>query len=215
MTAQEVFDSEDFKRCKVFHGHVCPGLSIGYKAARVAMNRLQQSRAEDEELVAIVETDSCSADAIQVLTGCTFGKGNFIFKDHGKMVLTLLSRATGEGVRVAMKPGIFKPDEEYMSLIQKVMLGDAEEEESKRLRELHFKRSCQLLGTPDDILFNITYAMKELPAKARIEASKPCAQCGEPTMPGKMVRKDGQRVCLACSEPESGFSHAHRSGLTS
>ena len=25
------------------------------------------------------------ADAVQVLTGCTFGKGNFIYKDFGKI----------------------------------------------------------------------------------------------------------------------------------
>jgi len=38
---------------------------------------LGENRAEDEEIVAVVETDACGADAIQVRTGCTFGKGNF------------------------------------------------------------------------------------------------------------------------------------------
>ena len=41
MNAQEIMQNEDFKRCEAFHGHLCPGLSIGYKAARVAMQRLQ------------------------------------------------------------------------------------------------------------------------------------------------------------------------------
>jgi formylmethanofuran dehydrogenase subunit E len=65
-----------------FHGHMCPGLAIGYRAAKIAMERLGSWRAEDEELVAIVENDSCSVDAIQWITGCTFGKGNFFFRDH-------------------------------------------------------------------------------------------------------------------------------------
>jgi formylmethanofuran dehydrogenase subunit E len=97
MTAQEILNSADFKQCEAFHGHVCPGLSIGYRAAKAAMTWLAEKRSEDEEVVAIVETDACSADAVQVLTGCTFGKGNFIFRDYGKMALTLLSRKTGQG----------------------------------------------------------------------------------------------------------------------
>jgi len=68
--------SDDFKRCVEFHGHICPGLSIGYRAALAGMDRLNEERAPDEEIVAIVETDACSADAVQVLTGCTFGKGS-------------------------------------------------------------------------------------------------------------------------------------------
>jgi formylmethanofuran dehydrogenase subunit E len=64
-----------------FHGHSCPGVAIGYQAARVALQRLQTMRAGDEELVAIVENDACGVDAIQVLTGCTFGKGK-AFHEH-------------------------------------------------------------------------------------------------------------------------------------
>jgi formylmethanofuran dehydrogenase subunit E len=127
MNAQQIMETTEFKRCSEFHGHICPGLSIGFRAAKAAMESLKEIRAEDEEIVAIVETDACSADAVQVLTGCTFGKGNFIFKDHGKMVLTLLSRNTGEGVRVAMKPGIFKHDKTHQKLLAKVMRGNADE----------------------------------------------------------------------------------------
>jgi len=86
MNAEKTMETEEFKRCAAFHGHVCPGLSIGFRAAKAGMRYLQAMRAEDEELVAVVETDACSADAVQVLTGCTFGKGNFIYKDYGKMV---------------------------------------------------------------------------------------------------------------------------------
>ncbi len=37
-----------------------------------------EKRAVDEEIVAVVETDACFSDAVQVMTGCTFGKGDFI-----------------------------------------------------------------------------------------------------------------------------------------
>jgi formylmethanofuran dehydrogenase subunit E len=198
MKAQDIIESEDFQRCAAFHGHVCPGLSIGYRAAHTAMDRLQEKRAADEEIVAVVETDACSADAVQVLTGCTFGKGNFIYRDYGKMALTLLSRNTGRGVRVALKPDAFKPDEEHMALIQKITRGDATAEEHNRFEELHFKRTCNILEAPSDELFSVSSVAVELPARARIEPSEPCARCGEPTMPSKMNVVDGRKVCRGC-----------------
>ena len=190
MKAQEILESEDFKRCAAFHGHVCPGLSIGFRAARVAMDRLREKRAADEETVVVVETDACSADAVQVLTGCTFGKGNFIHRDYGKMALTLLSRNTGRGVRVAMKPGAFKPDEEHMALIQKITRGNATAEEHKRFEELHFKRTCDILEAPVDRLFSVSFGEMELPARARIEPSEP--QLSSRQEGRAFIREDGQ-----------------------
>ncbi len=201
MNAQQIMDSEAFRKCEDFHGHICPGLSIGYKAAKVAMGKLEERRAGDEEIVAIVETDACSADAIQVLTGCTFGKGNFIYKDHGKMVLTLLSRKTGQGVRVAMRPTAFSPDERHIDLLRKVMNDKADEDEEKRFQELHLQRSRDVLEMPDEDLFSVRTVQIKLPDKARIEPSEPCSRCGEPTMRTKLETVDGSRLCRGCIDP--------------
>ena len=57
-----------------FHGHSCPGLALGYRVSRRALKELG-NRSADEEVVAIVENNSCAVDAVQVMTGCTFGKG--------------------------------------------------------------------------------------------------------------------------------------------
>jgi len=198
MNAQQILDSQEFKRCADFHGHICPGLSIGYKAAKVAMEKLEEERAEDEEIVAILETDACSADAVQVLTGCTFGKGNFICKDHGKMVLTLLSRKTGQGVRVAMRPGAFSPDETHLLLLRKVMSGEADEDETKQFRKLHLQRSRDVLEMPDDELFVVRRVQMELPAKAKIEPSESCMRCGEPTMRTKLETVGDSKICRDC-----------------
>jgi formylmethanofuran dehydrogenase subunit E len=200
MNAQQIMETAEFKRCEEFHGHVCPGLSIGFRAARVALERLAESRSEDEEIVAVVENDSCYADAVQVLTGCTFGKGNFIYRDYGKMALTLLSRKTGQGVRVAMWPGAFAPDEMHLSLLRKVMSGEADPDETKRFHELHLKRSFDVLEMPADELFIVKAVKMELPDKARIEPSEPCSRCGEPTMLTKFETKDGLKVCRDCLE---------------
>ncbi|QCQ22210.1 FmdE family protein [Desulfoglaeba alkanexedens] len=199
MAAQEIMEREDFRGCVRFHGHVCPGLSLGYRAAHAAMDWLKANRAEDEELVAIVETDACAADAVQVLTGCTFGKGNFVFKDYGKMALTLMSRDSGKGVRVSLKPGAFAPDSEHMALLQKLIRGEATEEERERFNSLHFKRSCDVLEAPLEALFSVRAVETEVPDKARIESSEPCERCGEPTMVSKLVSVDGRRLCRGCA----------------
>ena len=81
---------EDFEAIVRFHGHVCPGVALGYRAAKIAAALLQADRSEDEELVAIVETDACGVDAFQVLLGCTLGKGNLLFRDYGKQVFTVI-----------------------------------------------------------------------------------------------------------------------------
>ena len=95
---------DDLKRCVAFHGHLCPGVVIGYCAAKLGMRELSAQRAGDEEVIAIVENDTCAVDAIQVLTGCTFGKGNLFFRDHGKMVFTFALRANGQSVRPPIPP---------------------------------------------------------------------------------------------------------------
>ena len=203
MTASSIMNSEVFRRCEAFHGHVCPGLCLGFKAAQAAMEWLSARRSQDEEIVAIVETDACSADAVQVITGCTFGKGNFIFRDYGKMVLTLLNRKNGQGVRVALKDGAFRPDAEHMALIQKVIRDEITEEERQRFDQLHQVRSHEILESPEEALFAITSVNIDLPATAVIEPSEPCARCGEPTMRSKMEIIDHQKICRGCLTPEN------------
>lgn len=63
-----------WERCAAFHGHICGGLAIGYKAAVYAARSLGLRFSSDEELVCIAENDACGIDAIQVALGCTLGK---------------------------------------------------------------------------------------------------------------------------------------------
>lgn len=89
---------DDLKQAVEFHGHLCPGLAIGYRVAKYI--REHYPRSEDEELVCIAENRSCSVDAVQEILGCTAGKGNLIFKDHGKQVFTFFSRDDGRATRI-------------------------------------------------------------------------------------------------------------------
>jgi formylmethanofuran dehydrogenase subunit E len=198
MDAKKVMESEDFKRCEHFHGHVCPGLAIGYQASKAALGWLEENRAVDEEVVAIVENDACCVDAIQVMTGCTFGKGNFIFKDHGKMVFTFFSRNTGKGVRISMKPGVLNSDERHRQLIEKVRENKATDKDREEFEQLHHYRTEEILNKSLENLFNINPTTIELPPKARMEPSELCQLCGEPTMPSKLELIDNKMICRDC-----------------
>lgn len=200
--------SQAFQRCADFHGHICPGLAIGYRAATEGMAWLHEHRAEDEELVAVVETDACGVDAVQVLTGCTFGKGNLIHRDHGKQAFTLLDRRTGKGVRLALKDGALPVDEAHRALMRKVREDNATEEERESFWAGHRRACDEILEAPFHALFTLEPVEVDLPAKATIEPSVSCAVCGEPTMPSKMVERSGQRICRGCvtSKQEEGDS---------
>ena len=65
MQRNDIRSRSNWKKTADFHGHVCPGVAIGFKAAMAGMAWLKEHRAVDEELVAIVETDACGADAVQ------------------------------------------------------------------------------------------------------------------------------------------------------
>ena len=199
-TTENPLQNEDFLRCADFHGHVCPGLAIGYRAARAGLDRLKTHRSPDEELVAEVETDACGADAVQVLSGCTFGKGNFIHRDRGKQAFTFYDRGSGQGVRVAMKQGAFAPEPRQRELFAKVREESATSEELREFWELQRQKSQELLEMAPEELFSFQDVQRSVPDKARIEPSEPCSACGEPTMATKLVAIGERKLCLDCAD---------------
>ena len=200
MDKVEALDSRDFKKCVEFHGHTCPGLAIGFRAAKVAMERLKIRKASDEELVAVVETDACGVDAIQVMTGCTFGKGNFIFKNYGKHAFTLADRKTGRAVRVSLRFGALEPDPAHLTLLEKMRNDEAYPDEESRLRNRTRERARKILEADIQDLFTIEEVALDIPPKARISESKACDLCGEPTMVTLLTDVGGKNVCIPCRE---------------
>jgi len=181
MNAMELPD--DLQRCVDFHGHLCPGVVIGYRAATAGMDELSVRRAGDEELIAIVENNTCAVDAIQWLTGCTFGKGNLYFHDYGKMVFTFATRANGRSIRLRLRP---------------TDTTDAEEVPADQRRRRYIE---YLLSQESSKLFEIqTNTLEALPEKASIHESLPCDCCGEMVMATRLRQRDGKSLCIPCDE---------------
>jgi len=182
-----------------FHGHVCPGLAIGYRVSLLALRELGK-RAGDEELVAVVENDSCAVDAVQVMTGCTFGKGNLIFRDYGKQVYTFMRRSSGDGLRISVN--WIPPEEsgEEQEAWEKYVNGDRSDAVLKTVHARKSRKINAILDAPDDELLTVSRVGVSIPDEAKIYPSVTCQLCGEKVMEPRARLKDGNVVCIPCFE---------------
>jgi formylmethanofuran dehydrogenase subunit E len=187
-----------------FHGHSCGGLSSGYRVAIAAMKALGVERPKDEELVAIAESDACGVDAIQMVTGCTAGKGNLIIHDYGKHAFTFYCRRSDKAVRVVTNLDDVLPRKEMDALRPKVFSGQATEEEMKQFQTLSDQASDAILHAPEEKIIKITFIDMEPPKKARIFKSIPCECCGEMVADAKTRTHDGKVVCMPCFLAQTG-----------
>ncbi|MCX6093390.1 MAG: FmdE family protein [Candidatus Bipolaricaulota bacterium] len=171
-----------------FHGHSCPGLAIGYRMTTAAFAMLGAARAGDEELVAIVENDACGVDAVQVVAGCSFGKGNLVFHDYGKQVYTFFSRKTGRGVRViGHRRGM-----------------------PEGLRDDREARIRWILGAPEAEVVSCREVTIDEPPTARLYRSALCVGCGEPVMETRLQTVGGRLLCIPCAEEQENRGTRHR-----
>jgi len=158
-----------------FHGHHCPGLTIGIRAVELAKREL--GRLDTLDLVAVAETDMCGVDAIQFLTDCTFGKGNFIHRDYGKRAFTFFDRKSGKGFRAVLRDtAMGAPGESREAGIDRFM------------------------GLPLDDMFTITRLDCPLPRPAAVLQSLRCETCGEMTMESRTRNYGGKTYCIPCFE---------------
>lgn len=183
-----------------FHGHMCPGLAIGMRASEVALKEIGP-HAHDEEVIAVVETDMCGVDAIQFLTGCTFGKGNLIHLDYGKNAFSFYRRSDGKAIRIVTKPEAFgHADAEWEELVAKLSTGNITSEEQRRFQQKKDARMRLILETPLENLFDIKQPSKPIPRSARIQVSLGCEECGERVMESRVRRFRGKTLCIPCFE---------------
>ncbi len=164
--------------CAYFHGHECGGLTIGYKAALYAIELLKLEFSGDEQVVCIAENDACGIDAIQVMLGCSVGKGNLLFHMTGKSAYSFYNRRTGESVRLVLKPRPGMTREESFAYYQ----------------------ACD-----DKDMFDVKPTTIALPEAARLFDSYVCDCCGEVTG-GNWIRLSGdKKLCLDCYESYDRF----------
>ncbi len=189
----------DLRKAVEFHGHLCPGLAIGYRVARYVKEHFPRS--EDEELVCIAENNSCSVDAVQDMLGCTFGKGNLIFRDYGKQVFTFFSRKEDRALRVYFKGDISSSMNDIRARYFK---GELSPEERVEFEEMRDRAIRQMLEEPDDELLSVKEVDIPAPHKARIYPTLQCSECKEGFMEICGRTADGKTVCKECFSRMTG-----------
>ena len=165
--------------CVAFHGHECGGLTIGYKASLYAIELLKLDFSADEQVVCISENDACGVDAVQVMLGCSIGKGNLLFHMRGKQAFSFYNRKTGSSVRLVLKP---KPE------------GMTREE------SFAYYQACK----PEE-MFDVKDTTIQLPEKARLFDSFICDCCGETTGANWIRLAGDKKLCLDCYESYNRF----------
>jgi len=170
-------NKELWDECVRFHGHACPGLAMGYRAAEIGMEELGISleRTADEEIVCVAENDACGVDCIQCLISCTIGKGNLIMRPSGKMAFSFFDRRTGKSARVLFKPRERTDDKE--------------------------KAMKDILTAPRDDIVEIKIPKYGIPEKAVLFDSIRCDECGEFCREDKIRLSAGKRYCSDCYRP--------------
>jgi formylmethanofuran dehydrogenase subunit E len=147
--------------------------------------------------VAIVENDSCAADAVQYITGCTFGKGNFLFRNYGKHVYTFYNRATGKGVRISEDYRGFDNDPLFSELKKRQAAG---EDVSVERKAYLMEKAAAILRADEAEIMTTMPVTSPLPEEAKIRGSARCALCGEKFMESRGRVKNGKIVCIPCFE---------------
>lgn len=189
---------KDFNEAVAFHGHTCGGLAMGYKACELAIEKLGLSFSEDEEVVCITETDSCTVDAIQVVLGCTAGKGNLFINNWGKNAFSFYRRDNDTSIRLVANPECMPVNSEMAELRPKVFSGKATQEEIDRFHTLSHLGIENILNTPAANMFLVKEATEPLPGHARIYNNVICSICGEQVAEGLAPVIDGKHVCIPC-----------------
>lgn len=170
----------DWEKCVAFHGHACGGLTIGYKAALLAIKKLGIDFSKDEEIVCVAENDACSVDAIQVMLGCSVGKGNLLFHMRGKQAYSFYNRTAGKSIRIVLKPA---------------------PEGMTREKSFDYYQSL-----PEEEMFEVMDTTIRLPEKAQLFDSYKCDLCGEMTGANWIRIQGGKKVCLDCTNKYDRFN---------
>jgi formylmethanofuran dehydrogenase subunit E len=173
-------NKELWNKCVAFHGHACGGLTIGYKAALYAMELLELNRSENEEIICVSENDACCVDAIQVILGCSVGKGNLLFHMRGKMAFSFYERKSGKSVRLVLKD---KPSD------------------MSRQESFEYYQQCTC-----EEMFEVKPATITLPEKARMFTSYKCDCCGETTGSNWIRLSGDKKLCLDCYSSYDRFN---------
>ena len=185
------------------HGHKCPAMPLGLRAGAAALNKLGINRTGDSEWLALVELGdhhcaTCFADGIQMITGCTFGKGNIQKLNYGKWGLTLIDKKRSKAVRVVPRAEVMLANKKTDFFQNYRMKGVPPTKVPQEVVEPLVEKA---LSAPEEQLLKISEIFDYPYTEPHHSFSSfVCEECGEMVVEEYGRLKDGKNVCIPCAE---------------
>ncbi len=184
-----------------FHGHICGGMPLGFRAGLLAMETLGVEREPNSTVVALAETGEyhlagCWVDGIMLATGCTYGKGNMHKLFWGKWAVTLVDPRASRAVRVSVRPEAL--EQAFNSpFLQQRRAGVPPSEVDQEIARAQFDSVAE---APDGKLFQVSKPFQfEWKSPTTTFEVRRCAECGELAVIRHMrVNDEGKPVCASC-----------------
>ena len=170
---------EDLTAAQAYHGHLCHGMVMGVRMARLGCRQLGVDDPHSyRDLVVYVEMDRCATDAVSVVCGVTMGRRRLKWVDYGKLAATFVDIGTGRAVRVAPRPEV--------------------PHAGREVDPIEFWK-----GWTDEQLFtcsSVEVAIPEEDLPGRPVRRAVCEECGEEVQDARDVLQEGRVLCRACAE---------------
>ena len=191
------FDEQTINNVTEFHRHSCPGLAIGIRASEYALQQFPDTNPAD--FLCVTETDMCGVDAIQYLTGCSFGKGNLIHKDYGKAAFSFFDRKQEKGIRLLFTPAYPKEISEESEALGKLReAGTLSTEDMARNTTLRENMKDWIMSCSLTDIYTLQPLTFNPPRKAQVLKSLTCEACNEKTMESRTRQYGGKTLCIPC-----------------
>ncbi len=193
------------KKSAELHGHICSYSAYGVKAGCYAMRSLALTSEGMEEVIAIVETNNCFSDGIQLTTGCTFGNNGLIFKDIGKTAVTVINRKNSRAIRLSLRKDYLDLNEkkypEVSELFREIMATRKKVSTNiiQKFLSLSEQMAMKEMDVPEEDIFDIKRFTMKAPEYAPIYKSVTCSICGENIMENRARIKNNEPVCIGCA----------------
>lgn len=176
-----------FARVSRMHQHLCPrqvlGVRMGVRAGLEFGIQLPQA---DKRLIALVETDGCTADGIGVATGCWVGRRTMFIFDFGKVAATFVDRRTGRSIRILPQREARSRTTAYAPMIEDLW--------ERQLAAYQVMPDEELLSVePVRLAVDLTKLISEPGKRAT------CDVCLEEINNGREIVLDGRTVCRSCA----------------
>ena len=176
------------ERSAARHDHLCPRQVLGVRIGLLAARSFDSPPGENpgKRLLAIVESDGCFSDGIEVATGCSLGHRRLRLEDYGKIAATFVDTKAGRAIRILP----------CVDLRQRAL--DCLPQESRH----YFAQLQAYQVMPDEELLVVQTVLLNTPIEQIL--SRPglrvtCSRCGEEIINERELTVGGQAVCRSCA----------------